>query len=126
MEPVKTVSGHQSRLTRTCLVTGNADFPRKGIGPAQTNLLTVEIITSFIEMAEIRVDERWTRSPRAGRTVFRGPYMRRVATLSAVAATKSLSGTQTRTSSSAGHRKNGAPAVGITGPEPRVITALRR
>jgi hypothetical protein len=60
-------------------------FP-KGIGPAQTNLLTMEIFTSFIEMAEIRVNERWTRSPKAGRTVFGALGVRRTATLSDVAA----------------------------------------
>jgi hypothetical protein len=37
-------------------------------------------------MAEIRVDGRWTRSPKAGRTMFGGPHVRRFATLSAVAA----------------------------------------
>jgi hypothetical protein len=46
----------------------------------------MEIITSFIEMAEIRVKERWTRSPKAGRTVFGILGVRRFATLSAVAA----------------------------------------
>jgi hypothetical protein len=37
-------------------------------------------------MAEIRVDGRWTRSPKAGRTVFGALDVRRVATLSDVAA----------------------------------------
>jgi len=37
-------------------------------------------------MAEIRMDGRWTRSPKAGRTVLKALGVRRFATLSAVAA----------------------------------------